>query len=157
MADTKAHSAAPVEGDGISYSGIVWFVVILTVVTVVCQVLMFVLLRAFQHQPPTVAAAPLAIESGPRQAVTGQVYPEMNAIGLTNGPQPKLLVNEFANLAEFRAREHEVLTTYGWVDRNAGVVRIPVDRAKDLLLARGLPVRAAATGDKDVKPVKDVK
>lgn len=29
-------------------------------------------------------------------------------------------------------REH--LHTYGWVDRNAGVVRIPVDRAMDLLL-----------------------
>jgi hypothetical protein len=39
------------------------------------------------------------------------------------------------------AWEDRVLTTYAWVDRNAGTVRIPVDRAKDLALERGLPAR----------------
>ena len=28
---------------------------------------------------------------------------------------------------------------YGWVDRNRGMVRIPVDRAVELLLRKGLP------------------
>ena len=37
-----------------------------------------------------------------------------------------------------------MLTTYGWVDKNAGTVRIPIDRAKELLLERGLPVRGHA-------------
>ena len=52
MADTKPHHArlAPVEGDGISYSGIVWFVVILTVTTLVCQILMVVLFKAMEYQ-----------------------------------------------------------------------------------------------------------
>lgn len=142
MADTKLHAPPPVEGDGINYSGIAWFVVILTVVTIVCQILMFVLLRAFQHQATTAAAAPLAPAVGERQAVEGRVYPDVAAIGLASTPEPRLLVNEPAHLAEFRAREHEILTTYGWVDRNAGVVRIPIDRAKDLLIERGLPVRS---------------
>ena len=39
-----------------------------------------------------------------------------------------------------RAREDAVLTTYGWVDRNTGVARIPIERAMDLLVERGLPV-----------------
>jgi hypothetical protein len=29
--------------------------------------------------------------------------------------------------------------TYGWIDRNGGVVRLPIDRAMDLVLERGLP------------------
>ena len=45
-----------------------------------------------------------------------------------------------------REREDELLGSYGWVDRNAGVVRIPIDQAKRLLLERGLPVRASAGG-----------
>jgi hypothetical protein len=151
MADTKPHAAAaPVEGDGISYRGIVWFLIVLTVTTVICQVLMWVLLKVFEHRTPVVAVSPLAAPVGERPAVEGPLSPAVNAIGVTEGPQPHLLVNEPANLKEFRAREQEALTTYGWVDQNAGVVRIPIDRAKELLLQRGLSTRTKDAG-KDVK------
>src|SRR6266511_3050364 len=60
-------------------------------------------------------------------------------------PEPRLLVNPTRNLQEMRAREDEVLHSYGWVDRQAGIVRIPIDRAIDLLVERGLPART--TGD----------
>jgi hypothetical protein len=160
MADTKPHHAAvaPVEGDGISYSGIVWFVVILVVTTLVCQLLMWVLLRAMQSQAPDAAtlASPLAAVAADRAENTGRVYPDMVGIGQPNGPAPQLLVQEPVNLQTQRAREHEALTTYGWVDKNTGAVRIPIERAKDLLLERGLPVRGT-DADKDVKVVKDVK
>lgn len=160
MADTKPHPATvpAVEGDGISYSGIVWFVVILVVTTLVCQLLMWVLLRAMQHQAPDAQtmASPLAPVVTDRQGQDGRVYPEMVAVGQPSGPAPQLLVREPANLDTERAREHEALTTYGWTDRNTGAVRIPIERAKDLLLERGLPVRET-DADKDVKVVKDVK
>ena len=32
-------------------------------------------------------------------------------------------------LADLRAKEKAALSTYGWVDQNAGIVRIPVDEA----------------------------
>ncbi len=35
-------------------------------------------------------------------------------------------------LAELRGKEHTAATTYGWVDQNAGVVRLPLDRAMEL-------------------------
>ena len=35
-------------------------------------------------------------------------------------------------------------TTYGWVDQQKGVVRIPIAQAMDLVVKKGLPVRAAA-------------
>jgi hypothetical protein len=39
--------------------------------------------------------------------------------------------------------EQEQLSTYGWVDKNNGLVRIPVDRAMDIVLQKGLPARPA--------------
>ena len=151
MPDTKHHAAAaPVEGDGGSYSGIVWFVGILAGTTLVCQGLMYVLLMTFQHQTAVVAVSPVAAATTERVATEGRVYPAVTSIGSTGGAQPELLVNEPANLAALRAQEHEALTTYSWMDKNGGVIRIPIERAKDLLLERGLPVRAADAA-KDVK------
>jgi hypothetical protein len=58
-------------------------------------------------------------------------------------PEPRLQTNPREDLREMRAREDETLTTYGWVDKNAGVVRIPIDAAMKLTLERGLPARPA--------------
>jgi hypothetical protein len=55
-------------------------------------------------------------------------------------PEPRLQTNPRADLAELREREDRALNTYSWVDRNAGIVRIPIDRAMSLTLERGLPV-----------------
>jgi hypothetical protein len=44
-------------------------------------------------------------------------------------PEPRLQTQPREDLKEFRAREDDTLKTYGWVDRNAGVVRIPIDQA----------------------------
>lgn len=48
---------------------------------------------------------------------------------------------------EFEAAERAQLESYGWVDQQAGVVRIPIDRAIELLAARGLPTRPAAEAE----------
>lgn len=45
---------------------------------------------------------------------------------------------------EFRANEADQLNSYGWVDRNAGTVHIPIDEAMRLTLEHGLPARAQA-------------
>ena len=39
----------------------------------------------------------------------------------------------------FRDREDAVLTKYGWVDPKAKIVRVPIDRAIDLVAERGVP------------------
>jgi len=59
-------------------------------------------------------------------------------------PEPRLQTNPRDDLRELRAHEDEVLTTYGWVDRSSGVVRIPIDQAMKLLVQRGLPTRAGS-------------
>ena len=56
-------------------------------------------------------------------------------------PEPRLQVNPREDLRQLHAAEDEVLTTYGWVDRNAGVARIPIEQAMKLTIERGLPAR----------------
>jgi hypothetical protein len=56
-------------------------------------------------------------------------------------PPPRLRVSPRADLAEMRAAEDRELQTYGWLDREKNVVRIPIDRAMELIAERGLPTR----------------
>ncbi|HEY1185294.1 MAG TPA: hypothetical protein VGE89_13975 [Bryobacteraceae bacterium] len=56
-------------------------------------------------------------------------------------PAPQLEVTETQDLAAQRAAEYELLSSYGWVDREHGIVRIPIDQAIDLLAASHLPAR----------------
>jgi hypothetical protein len=59
-----------------------------------------------------------------------------------NEAVPHLQIAPPADLQRFREREEAELNNYGWIDRTAGVVRVPIDRAMELVLQRGLPVRA---------------
>ena len=67
--------------------------------------------------------------------------PSPLAVERQGPPAPRLEVVLDQVLQEVRADEEALLHTYGWVDQQAGVVRIPIDRAMTLLLERGLPVR----------------
>jgi len=57
-------------------------------------------------------------------------------------PEPRLQTTPREDLRELRAREEEILGSYGWVDKTTGVVRIPIDEAMKLTLQRGLPARS---------------
>lgn len=72
-------------------------------------------------------------------------------------PAPQLEINERTELNDIRQREEDTLSTYGWVDQKSGTVRIPIDRAMDLLVERGLPVRSEpdrATQNVKARPEK---
>ena len=56
-------------------------------------------------------------------------------------PNPKLEEDERGQLNGIRLKEEQTLATYDYIDKNAGTVRIPIDRAMDLIVQRGLPVR----------------
>jgi hypothetical protein len=59
-------------------------------------------------------------------------------------PEPQLQKSPIPDLKAVRAAEDQVLTSYGWVDQQKGVVRIPIAQAMDLLVKKGLPVRTDA-------------
>ena len=56
-------------------------------------------------------------------------------------PEPRLQTDPHGDLLKLRESEDQLLNTYGWVDRNAGVVRIPIEQAMKLTVERGLPAR----------------
>jgi hypothetical protein len=63
---------------------------------------------------------------------------------ITKFPQPRLERNERVEIKDFRLKEEQTLNSYGWVDEKAGVVRIPIERAMQLLAKRGLPTTPKA-------------
>lgn len=79
---------------------------------------------AADAQPP---ASPVAVRDGDRLP-----------------PLPRLQTVPYADLQTFKASEDQVLTQYAWVDREQGVVRIPIARAIELVAERGLPPAGAA-------------
>jgi hypothetical protein len=56
-------------------------------------------------------------------------------------PAPRLQVKPEDDLRKFQVREDSLVNAYGWVMKDAGIVRIPVDRAMELVAQRGLPAR----------------
>jgi hypothetical protein len=101
----------------------------LTVLIVVAAALMLGLYDVFAAREARLSppANPLAAAEGPRLP-----------------PQPRLQVHPVKDLRELREAEAAILDHYGWVDKSAGMVRIPVQRAIDLLAARA----GQGTGDK---------
>jgi len=59
-------------------------------------------------------------------------------------PTPRLQVDPAVDLEQVRGTQEEMLNSYGWVDKASGTVRVPIDRAMDLLTERKLPVRQNA-------------
>ncbi|HXI03463.1 MAG TPA: hypothetical protein VNI57_09840 [Candidatus Saccharimonadales bacterium] len=56
-------------------------------------------------------------------------------------PQPRLQTNPRKDLADMRAEEDAVLDSYGWVDEKAGIARVPIERAVEMVAEHGVPPR----------------
>jgi hypothetical protein len=59
-------------------------------------------------------------------------------------PNPRLQVYPRVDLQEMRTRENVLLHQYAWIDKDKGIVRIPIERAIELIAQRGLPKTPAA-------------
>lgn len=136
MAETGKHkgAAAGFERQDLSPRGIYFFLVALAAGMALVAVLLWVAYHAMdayesQHQP---SQSPLVPQT---QVDTRQVSPDV----INPFPQPRLERNERLEINEFRLREEQALESYGWVDQKAGVARIPIDRAMQLIAQRGLP------------------
>lgn len=57
-------------------------------------------------------------------------------------PAPQLQVDEPKTWQQELARQKSQTEEYAWIDAKAGTVRIPVERAIELVAERGLPARA---------------
>jgi len=140
--NTNAHG--DFERKDISVGGVLGFLIGLAVAIVISYFLVdgfyHLLEKHFEAEQapisPLVSNAPQDTRRIPSQY--GENYQKYLKEGF---PSPQLETDERTQLNEVRLREENVLSTYDYVDKNAGTVRIPIDRAMDLLVQRGLPVR----------------
>ena len=97
------------------------FAIGLVIVCVVSIALLFGLLKFFQSREET--------------SVANAVDP------VKLFPEPQLQKTPIMDLKAIHAEEDKLLNGYAWVDPKQGIVRIPVDRAIEVLAKRGLPTR----------------
>lgn len=57
-------------------------------------------------------------------------------------PMPRLQADPHTTLVPFVRAQDSILATYGWVSKDSGIARIPIERAMELVVKRGLPVQA---------------
>jgi hypothetical protein len=115
------------EGSDVNVRGILIFGLGLFVTAAAIHVLVWLLFLYFagREATPGAIAYPLAADQQTRVP-----------------PEPRLQTNPREDLRQFRKQEDAILNSYGWVDRPAGVVRIPIEDAMKLTLRRGLPSRS---------------
>jgi hypothetical protein len=95
-------------------------------------------------------ASPLMTTKGAISRVVTQ--DDMDKAFKDNGA-PMLETNEMGQFRDFLMNQEKQLNSYGWVDENAGVAHIPIERAMDLLVERKLPVYQPASTDTKVAAV----
>jgi hypothetical protein len=70
-----------------------------------------------------------------------QQYPLATSLDPKLPPEPRLQQYPRNEVYNFRVQEEEKLHSYGYVNKDAGVVHIPIDEAMRLTVERGLPTR----------------
>jgi hypothetical protein len=146
MTDEIKHET-PSHGDyerqDLTPSAIFYFLLILSVMTILCLFALKGIYAYLDHRErasqPEINPLITNIPADTRQISPG--YPQATF------PNPKLEEDERGQLNDIRLKEEQTLYTYGWVDEKAGTVHIPIERAMDLLVQRGLPVRSQAASD----------
>lgn len=148
------------ERSDVKISGIVVFLTALTIFVVVAGALSYGIGKAIN--------AHMAKEDGPTSKWSKSVdvrplgnlasSPELQnklAQMTQQFPTPRLQTDDGnQDVADLHAREDLLLQNYSWVDQSQGKVRIPIERAMQLIAKTGLPVAPAAehapllTGDK---------
>lgn len=114
------------ETSDVQFGGVVGFAIVLVVTLIVIHAGIWFFYSYLRRE----AARPVQAE-----------YPLAATAMRRLPPEPRLQTDPRDDLASLRGREDRILTSYGWVDRNTGVVRIPIDQAMKLTVERGLPSR----------------
>jgi hypothetical protein len=131
MTDQVEKKEVTYEESDVNIRGIVKFGVALSAAIAVVCLLVWGLFLVFYARAAKTESAPSPLFSGER------LPPEPRLQGM---PGHQGLPSE--DIREFRKRENAELNSYGWVippsGNQAGVVQIPIERAKELIVERGL-------------------
>jgi len=126
-----AHGERDIDVRAIAWSGVIFIVI-----AVITHVGLWGLYEVF--------LANARAEDGPALSLVEIESPQWSDPGLQDGVGTSSPIEE---MVKWRAEEARRLEEWGWVDRDAGSVRIPVERAMRLMAERGLPYRQSNGGD----------
>jgi hypothetical protein len=146
----KTNGHGDYERRDIGIGGVLYFMVGLAVTAIVIHFVVAGLYRYLENRSEAAqkAISPLVTNpvrdtrTLPPQFKTDSEGTDYEKYLEKNFPTPQLEVDERTQLNKVRLYEENTLSTYDYVDKDAGTVRIPIDRAMDLLVQRGLPTRA---------------
>lgn len=135
------------EESDVNVRALLWFVVVFIAFAAVMHVALWILFRFYVQIERGATNAPLTqIAVSPDASVPVQPrlqpFPTREPSG--KGTASPVASTPVADLDDMRARETQVLTTYGWVDQQKGIVHIPIAQAEQLALQRGFPVNTGA-------------
>jgi len=124
------------EESDVNVRALLWFVVIFVVFAAVAHFALLLMFKFFVQLERGNSNAPLTSMAKPPDADVPQL-PRLQPF-LTKTPQveiPPYRSTPVVDMIDMRAREDAVLNHYGWVDRQKGVVHIPIEEAKKLWLS----------------------
>jgi hypothetical protein len=127
------------ESSDVPVTGLLWFVVIFLVFSLVSHFVILFLYKGFvkaerrRMDPPPTTIARAADADVPQNQPLLQPFPRVDAQRRGIPPQSETPVSD---LQKMRDAERQVLEHYGWVDKQHGVVHIPIEDAKQLLAAK---------------------
>ena len=131
------------EESDVNVRALLWFFVIFVVVSVIAHFAltgMYGVLSRMEkaRAGETLTQMPRAADATvPKDQPLLQPFPSKAEEGVI-APYRNTPVTD---LRDMRKAEQEGLTTYGWVDQQKGVVRMPIPEAKKVVVQRGLPVQ----------------
>lgn len=116
-----------------------WAVIIFIVFSVLTWIVITFFFRGLATLERSQAAAPQSGIARPASADVPQNQPLLQPFPRKDGAGTEVAPTAdtpVADLIKMRENEKQVLTSYGWVDRQQGKVHIPIDKAKELMAAR---------------------
>jgi hypothetical protein len=150
----KNNGQSDFERRDIGVEGVLYFMAGLAVAAVIIHFVVAGMYRYLEHhsQAQQHAISPLVTSPAgdtrtlPPQFTTDREGTDYEKYLRKNFPEPQLEIDERTELNQVRLSEEDRLSTYDYIDKDAGTVRIPIERAMDLLVQRGLPTRTESTG-----------
>lgn len=130
------------ERSDIGVAAVLYFLLGLAVATIVTVLFVVGFFRVLEHRNEGLQAPVSPLVTNP-PADTRHLSVDYKDYLKQNFPNPQLEINERDQLDKIRQDEAAALNSYGWIDQKAGTVRIPIDRAMELIAQRGLPTRGA--------------
>src|SRR5947209_2713922 len=128
------------EDSDVNVRAVHWAVVIFIVFAFVTHAVLYLQFHAYAKHFRNESSQPLTMMAPPsRVPPTPRLQPFPNKL-VTGHDLPPNTSTPVTDMAEMRAAEDEALNKPGWVDKQKGIVRLPIETAKQLVVQRGLPV-----------------